>query len=117
MDNFWEIVLKVSIVFGLLDISLFSIVGKSYRILKNRIDIQQRIIVSRKRTSKLWYWVVFGFISFYISFFIYSSIIYFLVPAYQNVFLLDLLLPSLLVLPVALSGMFIGYTFVRWLLN
>jgi hypothetical protein len=117
MQEFWDVLWKASIVFSLLNISLFGIVSKSYQAVKGRIDIQQKIVASRNRTSRLWQWVAFGFMFFYITYLVYASFIFLLVPTYSGVFLLDLIGPSLLVLPIALCGMLIGYTYIKWLLS
>lgn len=117
MLDVWEFLKNVVIVFSLFNASMLGVVIKAYDDIKARVDVRQSIKVVSMRSNRLWYWMGFGFVSVYITYFIYSSLVVDLGSFTQvlspNDDAENLIIALLLDLPIATGAMVLGYVYGR----
>lgn len=117
MLEIWDFFKNILVLFSLFGASMFGLVSKAYDVIKARVDINQNIQLNSMRPNRLWYWVGFGFVSAYILFFIYSSLVVVLSSSTQilspNDDAENLIGALLWDLPIAAGAMVIGYVYGR----
>lgn len=118
MREYWEFVANAASLFNLVvGSSVYGAISWAYRLVKERIDVNQSINMVSKRSGRVWYWVAFGFFSAYIAYFLYSFAVVG-IASYTQILAKsedaeDLLGVLLWDLPVVTVALLVGYIYGR----